>query len=118
MINRTNKYNITNSGYARNYIPSNCKCETNISHANNCEGKRLKTELQKIDFALYETILYLDIYPNCQKALSYYKKLVAEREDILLKLTKDKQPINNMSVYADTWTWTDSPWPWELDANV
>ena len=118
MIN-PNRYqrNYVNNG-ARSYAPNSCNWERPSHSHNDREEKKLKEELQKVDFSLYETVLYLDVYPHCQKGLAYYKKLLAEREQILHKLAQAGVPINNMSVHADSWNWTDSPWPWELDANV
>ena len=121
MINRTNRYPrdyANHGGCARNYTQNSCGYDRNTRIYNDCEDKKLKSELQKVDFSLYDTILYLDVYPNCQKALAYYKKLLAEREALLEKLAQNGESINNMSVRADNWNWIDSPWPWELDANV
>lgn len=126
MINRNSRYtaDYTKRGtYPRNYsaTPNTCSCERNEHNTRstaNCEEKKLKAELQKIDFSLYDTLLYLDIYPHCQKALAYYKKLLGEREQILARLREIGMPINNMSICADTWNWTESPWPWDLDANL
>lgn len=67
---------------------------------------------------MVDTILYLDVYPHCQKATSYYKELKCQREKLIAKLAELGVPMNNMSVGADNWNWTDSPWPWELDANT
>ena len=121
MINHTNRYQRdyqNRTGYARGYIPNICGCERNTHISNDCEEKKLKSELQKVDFSLYDTILYLDAYPHCQKGLAYYKKLLSERAQILEKLAQNGYAINNMSVNADSWNWTDAPWPWELDANI
>ena len=121
MINRTNGYRrdyMERGNSFRNHNPNSCGCERNEHQHDACEEIKLKHELQKVDFSLYDTVLYLDVYPNCQKALAYYKKLLGEREEILRKLAEKGHPINNMSVHADSWNWTDSPWPWDIEANV
>ena len=51
--------------------------------------KELQKKLQKISFALVETVLYLDAYPNCEKAKNYYRELKKERESILKALTAE-----------------------------
>ena len=38
--------------------------------------KNLQKKLQKVSFALVEVILYLDAYPNCEKAKKYDLLLV------------------------------------------
>ena len=37
-------------------------------------------KLRAIDFALQETVLYLDAYPQNKQALRYYHRLIKERE--------------------------------------
>ena len=80
--------------------------------------KKLKYKLQTIDFSLVDTILYLDAYPTCQRAKAKYNELLAQRAEILAKLTEAGVPMNNMSVLTEGWCWTDGPWPWEYDANI
>ena len=33
--------------------------------------KNLQKKLQKVNFAIVELVLYLDAYPNCEKAKNY-----------------------------------------------
>ena len=83
----------------------------------NCQ--RLKRKLQTIDFAIIETALYLDAYPNCRHALDHYHKLIAERESIADMIDEKCGPIcigDNKS--RTEWNWVDGPWPWEADANI
>lgn len=80
--------------------------------------KHLKCKLQMVDFSLLDTVLYLNAYPHCPKAKARYNELLCERTAILEKLGEAGVPINNMSVTADGWNWTDGPWPWEYDANI
>lgn len=80
--------------------------------------KELQKKLQKISFALVETVLYLDAYPNCEKAKNYYRELKKERESILKALTEAGMPMNAMAVEGGEWSWINGPWPWEYEANV
>ena len=78
----------------------------------------LMRELQKIDFALYETVLYLDAYPYSTEALDYYHSLVHQRELIVAELEGGGKPISaNGNASHTSWDWISSPWPWELSAN-
>lgn len=74
--------------------------------------------LRKVDFALSDTILYLDAYPHCKAALESYKKLTSERHDLVKRLAESGYPMTAFSNLSDAWHWTDSPWPWEYEANV
>ena len=80
--------------------------------------KELQKRLQKVSFALVEVVLYLDAYPNCERAKKYYKELSDERDMLIKALSKAGMPMSNMNVQGNEWTWTHGPWPWEYEANV
>ena len=80
--------------------------------------KQILSSLQKIDFSLADTVLYLDAYPHCKKALEHYRKLLAQKELLSKKLLEMGYPINCVSNVSDSWKWTDGPWPWEYEANI
>ena len=83
----------------------------------NCQ--KLKKKLQTVDFAIIETVLYLNAYPNCRSALDYYHKLIAEREALVSVINEKCGPICHRDNKSRTeWTWVRGPWPWELDANL
>lgn len=81
------------------------------------EIKQLIKKLQTVDFSLVDTVLYLDAYPGCKKALAYYHKLLEERKKLRERLKELGAAVDNMSNTADRWSWTDAPWPWEYEAN-
>ena len=85
--------------------------------SSNC--KATLARLQTLDFAIVDTVLYLDAYPECRAALDYYHKLLAERDTLAATLANTcRMPMTNMeNVNRDTWDWTRGPWPWESDAN-
>ena len=74
--------------------------------------------LRALDFAIQETVLYLDAYPESRPALAYYHKLIHEREELKAALEKQCGPL---TMYGNTnhgaWDWVEGPWPWEPDAN-
>ena len=80
--------------------------------------KAMQKKLQKVSFALVELVLYLDAYPNCEKAKKYYKELLAERDALIQALSSAGFPISAMNVHNGEWVWTNGPWPWEYEANV
>ena len=63
-------------------------------------------------------VLYLDAYPNCEKAKKYYKELASEYHSLVSTLAKMGMPMSSMCVQGNEWTWTKGPWPWEYEANV
>ena len=94
----------------------NCNNQQMPSIPNNT--KAIQKRLQKISFALVELVLYLDAYPNCEKAKRYYKELSDERDMLIKALSKAGMPMSAMNVQGNEWTWTKGPWPWEYEANV
>ena len=90
-------------------------CHNQTNHRG-CQS--LMRELQKLDFALYETILYLDAYPHCTEALEYYHSLLHQRELVVAELEKSGTPVSAYgNVSHSSWDWISSPWPWEISAN-
>lgn len=80
--------------------------------------KELQKKLQKVSFALVETVLYLDAYPNCEKAKRYYAELKNERHELLKALYESGMPMSATMVKDGEWSWVNGPWPWEYEANV
>lgn len=72
--------------------------------------------LQVIDFSLQELVLYLDMYPECRRALEKFHALCAERREVLHALRE-----RGISICAtdnegrESWDWINGPWPWEFD---
>jgi spore coat protein JB len=82
------------------------------------EKQKLMRELQQTSFALYETVLYLDGHSCDSEALEYYKT-AREKYECAKKAYEDKcGPICIGGVDTDKgWTWVETPWPWEMEAN-
>lgn len=81
--------------------------------------KTMMRRLQTVEFSMYDTMLYLDIYPECKEALAYFAKLKEERDALRLSLSKRcKRPVSACESDTDQgWSWIDSPWPWDPSAN-
>ena len=75
-------------------------------------------ELQALGFAVQELGLYLDTHKNDADAAELYQKYAALYEDGVRNYRQSCGPLRQLhSVQDGNYTWTDSPWPWELSAN-
>lgn len=82
------------------------------------DGTTLMRRIRAVDFAIQETVLYLDAYPCDRKALEYYHKLTETREELVAAYQNGYGPLTNCGNESATeWNWICSPWPWEYDAN-
>ena len=77
-------------------------------------GDALLKRLQQVDFAIYDTILYLDAYPNCRKALAHYHTLIEMKRRLSAEYEAQYGALTPFSVQSKTnWSWCETPWPWE-----
>ena len=78
----------------------------------------LLKEIQAEDFALYETALYLDGHPTCQKALAHYHQHKTACTQLRNKYEEAYGPLTLYGNHSgNCWQWVSSPWPWEKEAN-
>ena len=92
-----------------------CSCNDAGDARRDCGS--LMCKLRKVDFAIYDTALYLDVYPDCVKAQEFYQKLIKEREELCRIINAECGPITINNVGCGKWSWTKGPWPWEPGAN-
>ncbi len=86
------------------------------NHGSGC--RQLMQNLRMTEFAMIDTILYLDAYPDSQEALDYYHKLHARRDALTEEYETNCGPLSAFGNRSKTtWDWTDEPFPWEYDAN-
>ena len=82
---------------------------------NTAGGSSLLRKIQEIDFSLYETVLYLDAYPECHEALAYYHALLTQRKGVVAQYEREIGPLTAFSNSSQTsWDWIKSPWPWQI----
>ena len=94
-----------------------CGCESR-SGADTATCKRLMDQIRAVDFALYETVLYLDVYPHSCDALETYHKLKAQSEALRAEYEATCAPLTAFGNKSDTsWDWMGKPFPWEYDAD-
>ncbi len=103
---------------ARNDERRDCSCggydEPRMGYGQECCA--LMHRLQELDFSIQETILYLDAYPDCCEAKSYYQQLVCEREQVAKEYERQCGPLTAMgNGNAGEWNWCKTPWPWHHD---
>lgn len=81
-------------------------------------GSRLMDQIRAVDFALYETVLYLDVYPHSCDALETYHKLKAQSEALHKEYETTHAPITAFGNHSTaSWDWMSKPFPWEYDAD-
>ncbi len=82
------------------------------------EKDMLLRRIQAEDFALYETVLFLDSHPKNKKALAYYGKHRKLAESLRAEYTNKYGPLTVCGNESDSdWQWVMKPWPWEKEAN-
>lgn len=75
-------------------------------------------ELQALGFALQDLALYLDTHADDEEAAELYQKYSALYESGMRNYRQNCGTLRRIdSVQDGRFTWTDSPWPWELSAN-
>lgn len=78
-------------------------------------GEALMQKIRQVDFALYDTILYLDAYPNCRKALAHYHTLLEMHKKLKAEYEAEHGPITAFGNESrNSYDWTATPWPWEM----
>ncbi len=84
----------------------------------NCGCNKLLRQIRAVDFALYEVVLYLDVYPTSCEALDTYHKLVARRKALCQEYQAACGPLTSTGNESRTsWDWIEKPFPWEASAN-
>lgn len=79
--------------------------------------KNLLYEIQKTGFAAIEANLYLDAYPCNEEALAYFNDMTEKYGELVEKYEETCGPLTASQNGTDSWRWTETPWPWELEAN-
>ncbi|MBQ3426554.1 MAG: spore coat protein CotJB [Clostridia bacterium] len=81
--------------------------------------KELLYKIQKYNFAAYDLLLYLDTHPEDRNAFAMFKAMVKDYKDLVKSYETAYGPLEAYSAAGfDTFRWTESPWPWEKEANV
>lgn len=114
-MQRMNRQSINNGLYGNSRSGN---CTVCGSSRNTHSTQSIMQKLREIDFAIYETILYLDAYPHSTEALEYYHSLIHQRELLATEYENNQAPITAFGNKShSSWDWISSPWPWEPSAN-
>lgn len=104
---------------AENGCGCGCGCGSDARGVGSCakgECHTLMKKLQQLDFAIQETVLYLDAYPECCEALALYHQLVEQRREVAKQYERECGPLTGRGgKTAQYWDWVSSPWPWSPD---
>lgn len=80
----------------------------------------LEERLTAVSFAIYDTVLYLDAYPESARALAYLSNLRREKAELaeaLRTLGAPPATFSEAGTDGGAWEWTNGPWPWQNDGN-
>ena len=83
-----------------------------------CERQKLLKQIRMHYFAVTDVVLYLDSHPTCENALAYYAKQRKMLEEAVACYNAQYGPLTMLEedCSENRWTWTEGPWPWELEA--
>lgn len=73
-------------------------------------------ELQTVDFVLLELTLYLDTHPDDAAAISQFSQFQKRKVSLMQQFESSFGPLREYgnSPIGQTWSWADSPWPWQV----
>lgn len=83
-----------------------------------CNCRTLMKRIRETDFALVETVLFLNSHPESKEALAYYHELKKKNEALRAEYNSSCGPLTAYSNECENeWKWVKMPWPWELDSD-
>ena len=72
--------------------------------------------VQMYDFAMEDTILFLDTHPTNQMALDFYNATRKSYMEAAADYEEQFGPLSAEDVNIENkWTWVNTPWPWEME---
>ncbi len=75
-------------------------------------------QLRQADFAMWETVLYLDGHPSCMEALRYFASAKDKAKAARRTYEEQYGPLTVFAAGGDTYfNWNEAPLPWEWEAN-
>ena len=72
-------------------------------------------QIQKLLFVNLDLNLYLDNFPECEKAKKDFNKYSKELKSSIWEYEKAHGPLTNFgsAYFQNPMDWVESPWPWE-----
>lgn len=78
--------------------------------------RELMNRYSAYSFALTDLNLYLDSHPNDNEALKRFQEIKKEYECLREEYVRKIGPLTITDQSSeDRWSWTDDPWPWEIE---
>lgn len=79
------------------------------------EQERMLYELDSIGFAAHELNLYLDLHPEDQSMVTLFNDYRRKLEELTKNYESKYGPlmVNSDEMENKTFSWINSPWPWE-----
>ena len=88
----------------------------NMSKDNTEINIPLLKEIMQLQFAVIETVLYLDTHPFDKNVLNLQNEYSARLENKIKNYSKKYGPLANSYPEADyPWSWINEPWPWQIE---
>ncbi len=73
-------------------------------------------EIMQLDFAVLETVLYLNTHPNDRAVLDLHNDFARRLMELMHEYQERYGPLTAMYPQADyPWQWIDEPWPWQIE---
>lgn len=73
-------------------------------------------EIMAVNFAVLETVLYLNTHPEDRTVLNLHNELAEELMRLMMEYQERYGPLR--PTYPDAefpWQYIDEPWPWEIN---
>lgn len=87
-----------------------------MEKVNNC--REIMRKIRETDFAMLETALFLDAYPECKRAMEYYSEQKKKNDALRKQYNATCGPL---TIYSNEntseWEWVKRPWPWEYNSD-
>ena len=77
--------------------------------------KDLLDWINKVSFAMYDILLFLDTHPCDQEAIACFEDYKKQRIHAMEEYAKYYGPLTLDMVNSDEqkWKWIEEPWPWQ-----
>lgn len=82
------------------------------------EKEQLMLKIQELCFAQNDLNLYLDVYPNDQRAFQLFKNYTTEGKKLSEVYAEKYGPLELNQDLGTNYDWYKNPWPWEGNENV
>ena len=92
---------------------ANGESPTRVANFDEKEKAALLEKIREMSFVKTELELYLDTHPGCGVALDYYYRTIDALREARSKYSTFGSPLFASEVEGDSWSWVNSPWPWD-----